>query len=244
MQPAFEIQTDVYSGPFPVLLELIEKKKLSVSSLSLAEITDDYIAYVRTLADLNVDDLSQFILIAATLMLIKSKALVPQFELEKEEQADVALLEQRLLTFEVVKGATGLLKDVFKKGVYLWKRPTVKTKKIQFSPQGLSTQSLLEQVESIIYALPKVHTLPETRVKSTLSLETVITNLMNRVKNAQKVTWSELSSGAHMAGDRKEVKQFMIVTFLALLELVRSGSYDSEQEGEYGEIVLTTSQHT
>lgn len=238
MNTAFEIQTDVYSGPLAVLLDLIERKKMSVSILSLSDITDDYIEYVKSLSEIDIDDLSQFILIAATLMLIKSKALIPTFEIEKEEQADVDLLEKRLLTFELVKGVAGSLKEEFKKRTTLFRRPTVRVKKVQFSPGSISINLIEQTIAEVLNQVPTEVTIQETKVKKTISLEKVMSHIMDRFSTARKIRFSEMAVHTDTS-EPKEIKTFMIVTFLAILEIIRTGSFDVEQDTDYGEITMT-----
>lgn len=238
MHSAFEIQTDVYKGPLAVLLDLIERKKLSVSTLSLAEITDDYIEYIRSLPELDIDELSQFILVAATLMLIKSKALIPTFELEKEEQADVEVLEKRLLIFELVKGVTGSLKEELKKQTNLQRRPTVRLKKVEFSPGNISLDQVSVAIDTVLSQVPTETKVQETKVRKTISLEKVMTSIMERFNTARNIRFSEMTQASGIT-EPKEVKTFMIVTFLAMLEIIRTGEFDVEQNQDYGDIIMT-----
>lgn len=238
MHTAFEIHTDIYSGPLAVLLDLIEKKKLSVSTLSLADITDDYISYIKSLPEVDIDELSQFILIAATLVLIKSKALIPTFELEEDERADVEVLEKRLLIFELIKGVAGSLKEEFKKQVCLSRRPIVRRKRVQFIPGSLSLEQVTAAAHTVLAQVPVETAVHETKVRKTISLEKVMSNIIERFTAARNIRFSEMS---RMSGitEPKEVKTFMIVTFLAMLEIIRSGDFDVEQSGYYGEITMT-----
>ncbi len=77
----FTIRTGSFEGPYDLLLDLIDRRKLSVSELSLSQVTDDYIAFVRGHEAFPMEDAAQFIGVAATLLLIKSKSLIPELEL-------------------------------------------------------------------------------------------------------------------------------------------------------------------
>ncbi len=76
MEPTFTIKTDKFQGPLDVLLDLIEKRKLHINEISLAKIADDYVSHVNNLGQFPIAESAQFILIASTLLLIKSKSLL------------------------------------------------------------------------------------------------------------------------------------------------------------------------
>src|ERR1700752_3801499 len=96
----FSIKTASFEGPFEVVLDLIEARKLLVNELALATITDEFIKHVQAQETFPVEATANFIQIAATLLLIKSKSLIPDLELTEEEQGDVEDLERRLATYE------------------------------------------------------------------------------------------------------------------------------------------------
>lgn len=93
---AFHIKIDAFEGPLDLLLDLIEKRKLFVSDISLAQVADDYITHVRSLAALPISDTAHFLLVASTLVLIKSKSLLPDLTLSGEEESDIDMLKRRL----------------------------------------------------------------------------------------------------------------------------------------------------
>ena len=92
MSSSFTIQTDVFEGPFSTLLELIEKHKLSINEVSLSGITDEYIAHVKDIEGVGMEELSQFIVVAATLMLIKSRTLLPGLSVSDEEESEMKVI--------------------------------------------------------------------------------------------------------------------------------------------------------
>ena len=109
----FSIKTDAYEGPFEVLLDLIEARKLLVNELALANITEDYIAHVRAQETFPVEQTANFIQIAATLLLIKSKSLIPDLALTEDENADVEDLKRRLAAYEKVREASRELARIY-----------------------------------------------------------------------------------------------------------------------------------
>src|ERR1700722_748867 len=117
LKSPFTVKMPSFEGPFELVLELIEKRKLSVSELSLAQVTDDYIQHVRSQASFPMEDAAEFIGVAATLLLIKSKSLIPELELSPDEEGDVEELKDRLRQYEVVCCAARELGRMFGKRV-------------------------------------------------------------------------------------------------------------------------------
>jgi segregation and condensation protein A len=95
----FTVKLDRYEGPYTKLLDLIVEKKLSITEVSLASIADDYIAYIKSLAETHAVDVSQFVLVASTLMLMKAKSLLPGVVYTEEEEKQVHDLESKLEMF-------------------------------------------------------------------------------------------------------------------------------------------------
>src|SRR3989344_3177572 len=96
----YELKLDTFQGPLEKLLELIESKELEITRLNLAEVTADFLAYVRSLEEIDSRVLADFITVAARLILIKSHALLPQLALTEEEEEDIADLERRLKLYK------------------------------------------------------------------------------------------------------------------------------------------------
>src|SRR5262249_35206583 len=100
---AFTVKTQGFEGPLDLLLNLVESKKLFINEISLAAVTDEYLAYARALTASNLTELTSFLAIAATLILIKSRSLLPGFIVTKEEEKDIADLESRLALHAIVR---------------------------------------------------------------------------------------------------------------------------------------------
>ncbi len=103
MQHGFNIKTTVFEGPLDLLLNLVEKRKLFISDVSLAQVTDDFIRHVQSVENFPIGESAQFILIAATLLLIKSKSLLPTLQLTTEETENIHDLETRLKLYQKIK---------------------------------------------------------------------------------------------------------------------------------------------
>ena len=224
----FNIQTDAYQGPFELVLDLISARKLLVNDLALANITEDFIAQVRAQAVFPMEEAANFISLAATLLLIKSKSLIPDLTLTEEESADINDLKLRLEAYEKVREATRELSRIF--GKTLLFPAAERPNEPFFSPsRDLHTTALAEALARVIAAHEAVKTLPEARVKSLVSIEEIMEKLAARVQKALTLSFKEFT------GDAKE-KIDIIVSFLALLELVKQGAVDTEQHEQHGDI--------
>ncbi len=227
----FSIKTPSYEGPFEVALDLIEARKLLVNELALASITDDYIQHVRRQEAFPVEETANFIQIAATLILIKSKSLIPDLVLTEEENADVEDLKNRLMIYERIRNASRELSSIFGKQIMIsagQKKPVP-----FFAPaRDLSANALTDALARILEAREEVEQLPEARVKPMVTIEEMMNELAARVQKAINISFKEFS------GTAKE-KVDVIVSFLALLELVKQGAVAAEQFEIYGDIRIS-----
>jgi len=230
----FEIQTEHFKGPFDLLLELIEKRKLHINEVSLAKVTDDFIAYVEKQENFPMSESASFILVAATLILIKSKSLLPTLELSQEEQSDIHSLETRLAVYKIIKEAGVGLKSRFGEIVLFApaERNFIET---VFSPGSLSRESILGGMQKVIASIPKIEKLPKVVVQKVISLETMIERLSERMQHSLKMSFKDFSGGA-----TKAEKVNVIVSFLAMLELVKRGIIQVEQRSNFDDIEMET----
>jgi segregation and condensation protein A len=226
----FSIKTDSYEGPFELLLDLIEERKLLVNDLALTSITEDFIQHVRAQEAFPMEEAANFIQIAATLLLIKSKSLIPDLTLTEEENEDVEDLKRRLLAYEKVREAARELSRIFGKKMMV--PAGGRAPDVVFAPANdLSAQALAEALARVLAAREEVEELPEARVKPLVTIEEMMDRLAARVQNAMSVSFKEF------AGGTKE-KVEVIVSFLALLELVKQGAVAAEQHATYGDIQI------
>jgi len=227
----FSIKTRSYEGPFEVLLDLIEARKLLVNEFALSDITEEFVQHVRAQATFPVEETANFIQIAATLLLIKSRSLIPDLELSDEENADVEDLKRRLAAYEKVREAARELSRIFGKRVMVpvGERPP----DVVFAPaRDLSVGTLEEAMMRILAAREVVEELPEARVKPLVTIEEMMDQLAKRVQKAMTLSFKDFASGT------KE-KIEVIVSFLALLELVKQGAVAAEQFDDYGDIRIS-----
>ncbi len=228
---SYTIRTPAFEGPFALVLDLIEKRKLLVNDLTLSEITDDFIQHVRSKAEFPIEDAADFIQVAATLLLIKSKSLIPDLDLSDDEEEDVEDLKRRLAMYEKTRDAARLLGRIFGRDMML--SAGERTPDVAFGPsKDLTSANLAAALREALTALEKEEKLPEARVRPMVTIEEMMDRLLGRVQKALNMSFKEF------AGDAKE-KVEVIVSFLALLELVKQGAVDILQHENFADIRIT-----
>jgi len=227
----YTVRTAAYEGPLELLLDLIEKRKLHVNELSLTEVTDDFIQHVRSQAEFPIEEASNFISVAATLLLIKSKSLIPELTLSEDEEEDVEDLKRRLVMYEKTREAAKALSQVFGRTILVSRGE--RAPEPMFAPsRDLSLEALQAALTNVLTSVEKQEELPEVRVRTLVTIEEMMDKLTERVQSALAVSFREFSGGA------KE-KVEVIVSFLALLELVKQGVVDAAQHDHFTDINIT-----
>lgn len=238
----YQIKQGTFEGPLELLLSLIEQKKLFVNEISLAEVTNDYIAYIKSLNDIStnkhISDVSYFILIAATLILIKSKSLLPNLSLTDDETEKITDLETRLKLYDIIKNASIDIKNNFGTKIIfmpvdrIWSEPL-------FSPDPqISIGKMSSCMLEVLAHVPKPkEMLPEIEVKKILNIDEVINSLTDRIQTAINLSFRDFSQ-SHGAQNEEEAKVHVIISFLAMLELVREGIIEVIQNSSFGDIAI------
>jgi segregation and condensation protein A len=189
---SFQLKTSYFEGPLELLLSLIEEKKLHISEISLAQVTEDYLNYINAISESSKTllDRSQFVVVAATLILIKARSLVPTIELSQEETESIDDLTERLRLYEIVKRYGELFAKQFSKKPSMYRGNPPREKKVPvFTPhESLTIELIVATLHEVCAALPVVQSLPEKSVKVTITLADV----MDRVQKA-------ISSGTWLA---------------------------------------------
>lgn len=225
----FQIKTANFEGPFGLLLGLIEKRKLHINDISLAAVTEDYLGYINKLGNLPSAEISSFVFIASTLLLIKSKSLLPNLDLTLEEEGDIKNLEERLRLYKLFSKYSVNIKNNFGKNI-IFAPLERKNDVLVFLPDSqITKESMMTFAREALGAMPKKVFLPNVEVKTVISIEEMIDNLTERIKSSLKMNFHDL----HGKPKTREEKVVVIVGFLAMLELVRQGIIDAMQkEGE------------
>jgi segregation and condensation protein A len=229
----FTVRAGEYEGPLEVLLELIEKRKLLVNELSLSQVTDEYILYIRSAETFPMEEAANFISVAATLLLIKSRSLLPDLELSSEEEEDVEDLKRRLAVYEKARDATRELSRLFGRSP-MAEAGERKPEPVFAPSRDLDLGRIAKALEETLASREAEAKLPEARIRPMVTIEEMMDTLHARVERALTLSFSEF---ADSRADRVEV----IVSFLALLELVKQGAVEADQQGAFKDIQITNS---
>lgn len=233
MPEIFKVKLEAFEGPLDLLLNLIEKRKLSITQVSLSKVADDFIGYIQSFDDFPMAESADFILIASTLVLIKSKSLLPGLELSEEEKGSIEDLEFRLKLYQRIREASKGIKELF--GTRPMFLPNERQVVPIFSPHSsINVSNVLMAVRGIIASLPKFEKLPQAIVKKVMSLEEMIQNLSERINKTLKMSFKDFS------GIGKKEKVHVIISFLAMLQLVKDGAIRVAQENNFDEITMET----
>lgn len=234
MADQFTVSVEGFEGPLDLLLSLIEKRKLPINDVSLAAVTDEYIAHSKRQSEYPLSQTAHFILIASALLLIKSKSLLPNLELTDEEEESVETLQKRLCLYREIKELSVHVKERFGTRI-LFEPQRSSISEPVFSPAGdLSLSLVAEAVHRVMAQLPKIELVPEAIVKRVVSLEETIGALTERISRSLRMRFSEFSNV------QKSDKGDVIVSFLAMLELVKQGIISVMQEKTFADITMET----
>lgn len=251
----YELKLERYAGPLEKLLELIEARSLEITEINLAEVTDDFLAYLQGLKQEQEGAKSQeeslmllriiadFVVIASRLLFIKSKALLPDVTLGEEEEADIKDLELRLQMLRNMRPAMKSLGARWQAGEHAWSRPyflnTVSPLELHqgvqvFYPSpALHPVALAGSLRTLFSAFERFVLESDTIRETVVSLEKKIKEVMQRFKEITEASFSALAGGASR-GER-------VVAFLAILHLAREQIVRLEQESEFSDIMIRRS---
>ena len=231
----YAIKLDIFEGPLDLLLYLIKKNEIDIYNIPVALVTEQYLQYLKMIKSLNLDLAGEYLVMASTLIHIKSKMLLPEPEEpeEEEEEDPRAELVRQLLEYQAFKeAATNLEKrpilerDVFTRAAFL----PEETEKSTATEEELIEVSIFELIEAfhrLVSRIDKKELLEIDLEK--MSLTDIINDIMERLSNEKNLTFDEL------LGEKKE-RWRIIYTFLALLELVKLRMVKAYQTSAFGVI--------
>jgi len=232
----FSIKHEQFEGPLEVLLELIEKRKFFVNDISLASVTDDFIAHIQN-KGMHPDMVANFLSVATTLILIKARSLLPNIPLTIEETGSINALERRVALYQIIsQTSVELIKQYGKSISFFGVNRNIGP---IFTPDP---NLLLENFPNLINDIlgrvpPKESKLPEARVNITISIKEILDTLESRIANMMKCNFDDVVVNAP-EGDVKVQKVYTIVSFLGMLEMVRRGIISANQEENFQTIAL------
>jgi segregation and condensation protein A len=231
---AYRVRLDLFEGPLDLLLHLIKKNEVDVANIPVAVITEQYLSYLDLMRELNLDIAGEYLVMAATLTLIKSRMLLPSAEPDEEEEADPrADLVRRLLEYQRFREAAQALAERpwLNRDVYVREPNTEGIPAEEEGPPRIRVTTW-ELVEAFRAVLKRAQPDPVHEVQvEPVSLQDRIRSVLQTLSVARSVTFDSLF------GD-EPARHFVIVTFLAMLELMKLGAIEAIQEERWGPILL------
>ncbi len=229
----YVIHLPVYEGPLDLLLELIEQAELDITKVALAQVTDQYLSYLQRLQEHQLEDLASFLVIAARLIQIKSEALLPrppQREPGEEDPGDA--LAQQLIEYKKYKEVASILAQRMQEGFRSYIRiaaPPSLDPKLDMMEVGLQ-----DLRAALLDALTAIEENPEENIiiPHHVRIRDKIHHIIDNLTNAKRTTFRAIIKGAK---SRLEI----VVSFIAILELIKQRRVFVEQESLFGEIVLS-----
>lgn len=235
----YRFKLDNFEGPLDLLYHLIKDAKLDIATVHLADITEQYLEYMQDIKNVDMDRASEFITIAATLIEIKSKRVLPVEEEEiPDEEDDEEILRRRLMEYELFKEASKDLKEIEDINK-LYRAPGKETEKVRVIMKDVVLDQLLDAFAKLLAReeLKKVNLndAPKKIVKDRFTVAEKVIQIRNFAKERKRFEFSELF-------DDQMTKSEFINTFLALLELLKLQTVQVVQSSIFGNIVITSNE--
>ncbi|MFA6365408.1 MAG: segregation/condensation protein A [Candidatus Paceibacterota bacterium] len=248
----YQLRLEYYQGPLDKLLELIEEKKLEITTISLATVTGDFLNYLEQFkiafsSGETIDEtsplfnappelLADFLVVASRLLLIKSKALLPSLVLSNEEETEIKDLEYRLKLYRELKKTQEHVRILWSEQPQIYTREfLVSTEPLFYPPSGITPEILFTSVLKIVGDLEQLFK-PNAVVKNQIinlrqKIQEVITHL-----SSTPINFSELHAG--------KGKGELVVLFLAVLHLIKQQLVNVEQGGHFEKIMIAKNEPT
>lgn len=226
-----KIALEQFEGPLDLLLQLIEKNKLQITEISLAKITDQYLNFIEESDNLVSEEVADFLLIASRLIYIKSKYLLPDLALESED--DSASLEKQLKIyrqyFEASKHINKFYNDKHRQSWSRQQSMKLPVKQEFVPPVNIDKEALKNIFTDVLNKIERFVNIPKVVMQKAISIGEKISHLKQLMRDKLEIKFS------HLVADKNN-RMETIVSFLALLELIKQREIVADQENMFGEI--------
>ena len=231
-----QIQLEQFEGPLDLLLKLIEKNKLQVTEISLAKITDQYLSYIEEGENIASTEVADFLLIASKLIYLKSKYLLPDFNIEDEE--DASSLEAQLKIYRQYYEASKLIDKQFSdpnKFSYIRVNPYKLPKEKGFAPpSNMKKREMPDIFALVISKIARIVNLPKVIIAKAISISEKIRDLQQVIKTQARISFNGML--------KKKNKAETVVNFLAMLELMKRKEIEVEQNSLFSDLSILRNQ--
>jgi segregation and condensation protein A len=229
----YRVATTVYEGPLDLLLELIERAELDITTLALAQVTDQYLAYLRNLSAQDPAEVSAFLVIAARLVQIKSAALLPRPSLTEnisDEESDAEALARQLIEYRRFKQLAGVLtsREEAQLRTHLRLAPPPFKVEARLDMTGIGLAELLDAAREVFANQPELQELSRVVHLSRVTIREKINSILETLRRTAHGSFRSLL--------RERSRAEIVVTFLALLELIKRQVVEARQESLFADI--------
>lgn len=235
MSDGYQVSLPVFEGPLDLLLHLIEEQQLDITKVSLAQVTHQYLDYIVSAEAINPDHLADFLVVAAKLIYIKSTVLLPQILPADEEEEDAGDdLVRQLLLYRQFKRAAEYLRALEEQGNRAFVRvaPPVDLPKT-VDLEGVTLDALVEAVRAALAIAPPAPPVNDVVAPLIITVDEKIAFVQGELARRGRVSFRHL---IRQARNRMEI----IVTFLAVLEMIKRRLVEAYQEVLFGEVMIAT----
>jgi segregation and condensation protein A len=232
---SYQVRTEIFEGPFDLLLHLIAKRELDIYEVSLAAITEEYVAHLKELRELDLEVATEFLVVAATLIEMKASRLLPGPPAEDEEvAAERDLLVARLLEYRAFKDAAAAVKSLMADNEGYFSRTAGPGAEYAHLCPDLMARTSPEKLAALVVRILTPKPVPIVDLSHVTPIRQTVGEAAEEIRailrERKRVTFRELT---RECGHRIDV----VVRFLALLELVKRCECNAEQSDNFGEIV-------
>lgn len=227
----YDISLDNFQGPMDLLLHLIKKKKMNIMEIKLEVIIDEYLNYIRNLERLNLNIASSYLVMSSELIEIKSRMLLPTNEESEEEDLKENLIN-RLIEYEKYKEMIPTFKELEnERSNYKTKSPTsiLEYKKENIIESDLSVDDLINAYKKFLERIEDEKPISTKVTKKEISVDSEIKRIRDKFKLEKRINFQDLF--------QKRSKDYVIATFLAILEMSSKKEIKIIQEGIFSDIV-------
>ena len=230
----YEVKIDAFEGPLDLLLHLIKESKVDIWDIKIVDITDQYLNYIKSMEKLNLNIASEYLVMASELMEMKSKLLLPRTQIEEEEEEDPReKLIQKLIEYQKYKEMTKNFKELETDRHEFFTKAPENLK--EYAPEGtivnsdLSLDDLMKAFSKFLERKEHEKPLATTVTKKEITVEERRNSIRNILKIKKKVDFFELFESV--------TKEYIVVTFLAILEMARKQELTIYQENNFDNII-------
>jgi segregation and condensation protein A len=241
----YNVKIDAFEGPLDLLLHLINRLEIDIYDIPVAQITEQYLIYIKTMSELKLDIASEFLVMAATLLAIKSKMLLPKHEEELDDlDSEISYEEdprdelvERLIEYRKYKEAAHDLKSLEEERGLIYTKPPsdlsdlAKEKQPERTELNVTLYDMLAAFQKLLRRKKLQRPMATKITRQEISIETRMTEIMNELRHLKgRRNFNDLFPFA--------AKDHIVVTFLAVLELIKRNEIDVEQHENFGDIFV------